>query len=80
VPSFWSDLYGVRMRSVGLPQLADASEVVEHDNAKHRLVVEYHRNGQLVGALTANRTSRLSPYQNEIQRRLTGTQPLPLPA
>nr|WP_231935140.1 oxidoreductase C-terminal domain-containing protein [Micromonospora viridifaciens] len=78
VPSFWSDLYGVRMRSVGLPHLADASEVIEHDDAKHRIVVAYHRNGQLVGALTANRTSRLALFRAEIQRRLTGAQPSPL--
>ncbi|WP_018222519.1 NAD(P)/FAD-dependent oxidoreductase [Salinispora pacifica] len=70
VPSFWSDLYGVRIRSVGLPHLADASEVVDHDPAAHRLIVAYHRNGPLVGALTANRTSQLVPYRAEIQRHL----------
>ncbi|MFG3705950.1 NAD(P)/FAD-dependent oxidoreductase [Micromonospora sp. NPDC047670] len=80
VPSFWSDLYGVRMRAVGLPHLADTSEVVEHDGTKRRLVVTYHRDGQLVGALAANRTSRLAPYQTEIQRRLTDPRPLSLPA
>ncbi|MEV6928285.1 FAD-dependent oxidoreductase [Dactylosporangium sp. NPDC051485] len=79
VPSFWSDLYGVRMRSVGLPHLADTSETAEHDEANHRLVVTYRRNGQLVGALTANRTSRLAPFRAEIQRRLTSMDPSPLP-
>ncbi|GIJ30762.1 pyridine nucleotide-disulfide oxidoreductase [Micromonospora qiuiae] len=80
VPSFWSDLYGVRMRSVGLPHLADVSAVIEHDDSKHRLVVTYHRNGQLIGALTANRTSRLAPFRAEFQRHLSGTHPSALPA
>ncbi|MGW4498938.1 NAD(P)/FAD-dependent oxidoreductase [Micromonospora sp. NPDC004336] len=80
VPSFWSDLYGVRLRSVGLPHLADTTEVVERDDAGHRLVVTYHRGGRLVGALTANRTSRLAHYQALIQRRLTNPQPVSLPA
>ncbi|WP_149180791.1 FAD-dependent oxidoreductase [Streptomyces sp. TRM49041] len=69
VPSFWSDLYGARIRSVGLPSAADEARVVEHDLAGRRLEVGYHRAGRLVGALTIGRTGRLASYRNALQER-----------
>ncbi|MER5476125.1 FAD-dependent oxidoreductase [Streptomyces sp. NPDC002734] len=66
VPSFWADLHGARFRSVGLPSLADEVEVLEHDVARRRLEIAYHREGRLVGALTAGRTSRLAAYRAEL--------------
>ncbi|MFE5208579.1 NAD(P)/FAD-dependent oxidoreductase [Streptomyces sp. NPDC056600] len=66
VPSFWTDLHGVRLRSVGLPSLADEVRVVEHDPAGRRLEIAYHRRGRPVGALTAGRTSRLAAYRAEL--------------
>lgn len=76
VPSFWTDLHGVQIRSVGLPHLADTDTRVEHDPDRRRLVVTHHRAGELVGALTANRTSRLAAYRDELRQRLDpGPQP-----
>ncbi|MEU1123985.1 FAD-dependent oxidoreductase [Streptomyces sp. NPDC005899] len=75
VPSFWSDLYGARIRSVGLPAAADEARVVEHDAAARRMEVSYHRAGRLVGALTIGRTARLAAYREELHRRST-----PVPA
>ncbi|WP_411079892.1 NAD(P)/FAD-dependent oxidoreductase [Streptomyces sp. cmx-18-6] len=66
VPSFWSDLHGVRLRSVGLPGLADTVEVHECDREARRLEVSYHRGGRLVGALTIGRTSRLAAYRRTL--------------
>ncbi len=66
VPSFWSDLHGARIRSVGLPALHDEIHVHEHDPEGRRLDVSYHRNGHLVGALTANRTGRLAAYRRQL--------------
>ncbi|MFF0445311.1 NAD(P)/FAD-dependent oxidoreductase [Streptomyces sp. NPDC004609] len=66
VPSFWSDLHGARIRSVGLPSLADTARVVEQDVAARRLEVVYHRDGRLIGALTAGRTGRLAAYRQEL--------------
>ncbi|MGK5450540.1 NAD(P)/FAD-dependent oxidoreductase [Streptomyces radiopugnans] len=63
VPSFWSDQYGVRFRSLGLPHLADEARTVEYDVPGRRLEVTYHRDGELVGVLTANRTRRLAAYR-----------------
>lgn len=70
LPSFWSDLHGAKIRSVGLPHLADTSTSVEHDAAHQRLVVAYHQNGDLVGAITVNRTSRLAAYRGHLRQRL----------
>lgn len=66
VPSFWSDLHGARIRSVGLPSLHDEIRVHEHDPGGLRLDVSYHRRGHLVGALTANRTGRLAAYRRQL--------------
>ncbi|GAA3618158.1 NAD(P)/FAD-dependent oxidoreductase [Streptomyces chitinivorans] len=63
VPSFWSDQYGVRFRSLGLPHLADETRTVEYDVPGRRLEVTYHRGGELVGVLTANRTRRLAAHR-----------------
>lgn len=67
VPSFWSDLHGVKIRSVGLPAAADEARVVEYDLEARRLEITYHRAGRLVGALTIGRTSRLAAYRGELR-------------
>ncbi|GAA3039954.1 FAD-dependent oxidoreductase [Kitasatospora albolonga] len=72
VPSFWSDLHGVKVRSVGLPAFADEVRVVEHDLPGRRLEVSYHRAGALVGALTVNRVGRLAGYRRELEEVLLG--------
>jgi hypothetical protein len=77
VPSFWSDQFGLRLRSVGLPRAADRAEVREHDPGRRRLEVAYHRGDRLVGALTVNRTSRLAAHRQAIARNLEGVVPVP---
>lgn len=69
IPSFWSDLHGVRIRSVGLPAAADEARVVESDFAARRLEIAYRRGGRLVGALTIGRTSRLAAYRDALLQR-----------
>ncbi|MFJ8046276.1 NAD(P)/FAD-dependent oxidoreductase [Kitasatospora sp. NPDC096147] len=70
VPSFWSDLHGVKLHSVGLPAFADRAEVLEHDLPGRRLEIAYHRAGRLVGALTVNRVGRLAGYRRELHEAL----------
>ncbi|MFD6585414.1 oxidoreductase C-terminal domain-containing protein [Streptomyces anulatus] len=65
-PSFWSDVHGVRLRSVGLPGLGDTVKVHECDRDARRLEVSYHRDGRLIGALTIGRTSRLAAYRRTL--------------
>ncbi|HEU4947247.1 MAG TPA: FAD-dependent oxidoreductase [Kribbella sp.] len=74
VPSFWSDLHGTNLRSIGLPHLG-SPHVVEHDVLKARLVVTYHRSERLVGAVTVNRTSRLSGYRRQLAEHLHSPHP-----
>ncbi|MGW4380273.1 NAD(P)/FAD-dependent oxidoreductase [Kitasatospora sp. NPDC004531] len=69
VPSFWSDLHGARIRSVGLPSVADEARVVEHDLAGRKLEISYHRAGRPVGALTIGRTGRLAGYRAALAER-----------
>ncbi|MFJ1861115.1 oxidoreductase C-terminal domain-containing protein [Streptomyces anulatus] len=77
VPSFWSDVHGVRLRSVGLPGLGDTVKVHECDRDARRLEVSYHRDarrlevsyhraGRLIGALTIGRSSRLAAYRRTL--------------
>jgi NADPH-dependent 2,4-dienoyl-CoA reductase/sulfur reductase-like enzyme len=70
VPSFWSDQYGVKFRSVGLPELADTVEVREQSVERRRLDLAYYRDGALVGALTANRAARTASYQAQLAAAL----------
>jgi NADPH-dependent 2,4-dienoyl-CoA reductase/sulfur reductase-like enzyme len=70
VPSFWSDLHGTQLRSAGLPHLG-TPRLVEHDPDRRRLVVTYHRGEELVGAVTVNRTSRLSGYHRQLAEQLS---------
>ncbi|MFE6410894.1 NAD(P)/FAD-dependent oxidoreductase [Streptomyces sp. NPDC057837] len=80
VPSFWSDLHGASVRSVGLPAAADETRVVEHDLADRRLEISYHRAGRLVGALTIGRTRRLASYRAALRERLAVEAAAGLPA
>ncbi|WP_405542594.1 FAD-dependent oxidoreductase [Streptomyces phaeochromogenes] len=70
VASFWSTLYGVRFRAVGLPREADSAETREHDMERRRLDVAYYRDGRLVGALTANRAARITQYREQLAEDL----------
>ncbi|MEU8668641.1 oxidoreductase C-terminal domain-containing protein [Streptomyces anulatus] len=66
MPSFWSDVHGVRLRSVGLPGLGDTVKVHERDRDARRLEVSCHRDGRLIGALAIGRTSRLAAYRRTL--------------
>ena len=51
VPSFWSDHFGVRLQSVGLPALADEFVVTGGDVASGRFGAAAYHDGQLVGGV-----------------------------
>lgn len=75
IPSFWSDQHGVRIRSLGLPHLADEARITEHDLPGRHLEVAYHRDGELVGALTVNRARRLAAYRPRIAETVQRQRP-----
>lgn len=51
VPSFWSDHFGIRLQSVGLPQLASRFEVVAGDPADGRFCAAAYAGEVLVGGV-----------------------------
>ena len=51
IPTFWSDHFGTRLQTVGVPHLADRVEVIEGALADRKFAAAAHRDGQLVGAV-----------------------------
>lgn len=70
VPSFWADLHGRKLRSVGMPSLATASAVTETHGNGTPAVVRFWVGDDLVGGVTIDRTSRLAGLRAELQHRL----------
>ncbi|MFD1212321.1 FAD-dependent oxidoreductase, partial [Arthrobacter sp. GCM10027362] len=55
LPSFWTDIFRIRIQGVGTPAAADRIEVLEGDPARPEdgAALGYHRAGRLVGAVTS---------------------------
>ncbi|HWF54208.1 MAG TPA: FAD-dependent oxidoreductase [Solirubrobacteraceae bacterium] len=70
VPTFWSDQYDVKIKSVGLLKLADRYEVVEEDVEKPRLVVEAYHRDELIGAIVFNKNRAIIDYTRRLQAEL----------
>lgn len=70
MPSFWSDLHGRRLRSVGLLHLATSSRVTETHRDGQPTVVLYHQGEDLVGGATIGRASRLAALRALLADRL----------
>ncbi len=66
VPTFWSDQYGVKIKSAGYIAGADAYEVVAEDEQRCSLVVEAFRSGRLVGAIVFNKNKTIIEYQRQL--------------
>lgn len=71
VPTFWSDQYGVKIKSAGLLQAADEFDVVEEDAEKRRLVVEAKRDGELIGVVVFNKNKAFADYQRQLKDQLS---------
>lgn len=69
VPSFWSDIHGYKVRSIGLPALADEAHVLEGSVAAGRFVAGYGRRGVLIGALSVGMHRSLRTFGRLIERR-----------
>jgi 3-phenylpropionate/trans-cinnamate dioxygenase ferredoxin reductase component len=68
VPSFWSDHFGTRLQSVGLPALADETTVVDGSLEERRFVAACRRDGKLVGAITYGMPRGLLKYRIALSR------------
>lgn len=69
VPSFWSDHFGTRLQSVGLPLLGDRTEVVDGSLEDRRFVLASYRGEELVGATTYGMVRGLVRYRARLARR-----------
>jgi NADPH-dependent 2,4-dienoyl-CoA reductase/sulfur reductase-like enzyme len=66
VPTFWSDQYGVRIQSFGLPGLGlDDVRVLEGD-IRGEGVVGYHRDGVLVGLVLFGMGKQMVTYRQKL--------------
>ena len=68
VPSFWSDHFGTRLQSVGLPLLADHVEIVAGSLEEREFVAAAYRGETLVGATTYGMARALVPYRAALAR------------
>ena len=67
VPSFWSDHFGLRLQSIGLPALGTEHELHEGDPAERRFVVAARRDGRLVGSCAYGRPRALLALRREFE-------------
>lgn len=63
VPSFWSDHFGIRLQSVGLPVLADRFELVEGAVAERRFAAVGYRDDRLVACVAYASPRTLVQYR-----------------
>jgi NADPH-dependent 2,4-dienoyl-CoA reductase/sulfur reductase-like enzyme len=67
LPAFWSNQFGVNLKSIGLPTVADEIVVTQGTVAERRLVAVYGRKGRTVAAVTVNMPLWLPVYQALIE-------------
>jgi 3-phenylpropionate/trans-cinnamate dioxygenase ferredoxin reductase subunit len=68
VPSVWSDHFGVRLQTVGLPAQADRIEVVDGSVEERRFCAAAYREGRLIGALAYSMPKALVRYRIKLAR------------
>jgi NADPH-dependent 2,4-dienoyl-CoA reductase/sulfur reductase-like enzyme len=69
LPAFWSHQFGVSIRSVGLPTVADSIVLTEGTYEARRTVAAYGREGCMVAAAAVNAPRVLPAYQELIEAR-----------
>ena len=69
LPAFWSNQFGVNIKSVGLPTIADEVVLTQGTIEERRLVAAYGQNGRIVAAVAVNAPLWLPAYQALIEAR-----------
>jgi len=72
VPTFWSDQYDTSIKSVGLFERATDVSVVEEDREAWKVIIEGHRDDELMGAVTWNRNKAFIGYMKQLRRAQAG--------
>lgn len=68
LPAFWSDQYHHQLQSYGQPGLGDEVVVVEGD-LDGEAIVEYRKDGEVMGVLGIDRTAALIPWRKALLER-----------
>jgi NADPH-dependent 2,4-dienoyl-CoA reductase/sulfur reductase-like enzyme len=69
LPSFWSEQFGTRIQSIGLPQLADHATVVAGSLEERRFLAVYTERGRMVGAVAFDMPRALAAAKGPLLRR-----------
>jgi NADPH-dependent 2,4-dienoyl-CoA reductase/sulfur reductase-like enzyme len=69
LPSFWSNQFGVNIKAVGLPTIADTIVLTQGSIEEHRLIAAYGHQGRIVAAVAVNAPRDLPAYQALIETR-----------
>jgi hypothetical protein len=69
LPSFWSNQFGVNIKAVGLPTIADTIVLTQGSIEERRLVAAYGHQGRIVAAVAVNASRDLPAYQALIEAR-----------
>ena len=69
IPNFWSNQFGLNIKSVGLPTLADEVAVTQGSVSERRFTAAYGHKGQMVAALAVNMPRGLDVYEALIEQK-----------
>jgi NADPH-dependent 2,4-dienoyl-CoA reductase/sulfur reductase-like enzyme len=69
MPAFWSVQFGLNLKTVGLPSVADEIVLTQGVVDERRFVAAYGRKGRVVAAVAVNMPRRLDMYQALIEDR-----------
>ena len=67
LPVFWSSQFGINIKSVGVPTLADEVVITQGSTAKHRFVAAYGYHGRVTAAVTFDQAMWLDHYRRLIE-------------
>ncbi len=73
LPRFWSEQYGAKIQSIGMPRLGDEVEVVSGSVARRRFVVRYSDGARPVGYLALDDPAGLLAFGATLERELAAT-------
>ena len=76
IPSFWSDVFGVRVQGLGAPHYGTQSTVLEGslDAVEDGVCVTYDRDGVLVGVVTVGLPpARMLPFREQLSSEQLGS-------
>jgi NADPH-dependent 2,4-dienoyl-CoA reductase/sulfur reductase-like enzyme len=68
VPTFWSSQFGVNIKSVGVPLVAEEVVITQGDLASGSFVAAYGKAGQLVAAVAFNHAKWVEFYQRLLEQ------------